>query len=90
MCFPFHADCLKLLAQAVTYLRHGKCALNPDLSVLNKDVLYASMSKKSEEYLQALKLDYGELADSASEQYWGCQPGQEVCFSAPSSLSQSA
>ncbi|PVH83688.1 hypothetical protein DL98DRAFT_652168 [Cadophora sp. DSE1049] len=83
MCFPFHSDCLKLLAQAVTYQMNGKCAPKPDLAVLNKDVLYATMSKLSEEYHNALKLDYGELAESAGEQYWGCQPGNEAWVSNP-------
>ncbi|KAK0100909.1 hypothetical protein ONS95_007351 [Cadophora gregata] len=83
MCFPFHTDCLKLFSQVVTFQMHGKCGVEPDLSVLNKDVLYATMSKLTEEYHNALSLDYGELADSATEQYWACQPGNEAWVSNP-------
>ncbi|KAH7407436.1 hypothetical protein BKA64DRAFT_666570 [Cadophora sp. MPI-SDFR-AT-0126] len=83
MCFPFHADCLKVFAQAVTYRMHGKCSPEPDSSVLNKDVLYATMSKLSEEYHNALKLDYGELAESVDEQFWFCQAGYEAWVSNP-------
>ncbi|KAH6722052.1 hypothetical protein BKA61DRAFT_729448 [Leptodontidium sp. MPI-SDFR-AT-0119] len=79
----FHADCLEVFAQALTYQLHGKCKPKLDLTMVDKDLLYGTMTKLTEECLMALKLDYGELADSVIEQYWGYQPGQEAWVSNP-------
>ncbi|KAH7356959.1 hypothetical protein BKA65DRAFT_548343 [Rhexocercosporidium sp. MPI-PUGE-AT-0058] len=74
----FHTDCLKLFAQALTYQLRGRCEPKPDVSVVDKDLLYATMTKLTDECLNALQLNYGELAESVTEQYWGCQLGQEA------------
>ncbi|CZS98449.1 uncharacterized protein RCO7_04182 [Rhynchosporium graminicola] len=79
----FHADCLKVLAQALKYKINGKCSPEPNLYILDKDVLYAAMCKKTDEGLRALTLDYGELSESVTEQYWGPQAGQEAWVSNP-------
>lgn len=78
----FHPDCLALFAQALQYQLHGKCGTKPDLSIVDKDLLYAAMCKVTDHRLRALKLDYGELNHSSREQYWcGCTRGEEVSLS---------
>ncbi|KAL2073497.1 hypothetical protein VTL71DRAFT_10823 [Oculimacula yallundae] len=79
----FHADCLKIFAQALAYQINGICRAEPDLAIVDKDVLYPAMKKATDERLNALTLDYGELSESVMEQYWGAQAGQEAWISNP-------
>lgn len=76
---PFHPECYQLFTQTLRWLIEGTVDGLADINVVNKDVLYAAMVKNHEEYEARLKLPYFELETSGAEQYWGCEPGEEVC-----------
>ena len=76
---PFHPPCFQIFAQALRYLRSGEIAGIADLKEVSKEVLYAAMKKCYADYERHLELDYGELGDANTEQYWDHCPGYEVC-----------
>ncbi len=78
---PFHAVCLQLFARALRYKLREKGERIADTSVVDKDVLYAAMAKLHEGYRHCLKLDYEELEEFKTEQYWTCRVGRRYdCF----------
>lgn len=75
---PFHTDCFEIFARALTYSLKGKVSSGVDLSIVDKDLLFAAMAKLHKGYAHVLSLSYGELQRSAREQYWGNNTGYEV------------
>lgn len=65
--FPFHEACYAILVKSLGYE-------NP--MMVNKDALYSVMSQLVEEGSSSLDLDYG--LDGGFEQFYECNPGEEV------------
>lgn len=66
--FPFHENCLNLLAGCFTGVQ--------DTSRLDKDALYDAMCRMAERYTNRLALDYGDI--SGQDQCWNSIAGEEV------------
>jgi len=63
----------------VAYYTMGKKSWYQEgTQVLEREALWQVMKGLSIAYKSALDLDYGELSDMVSEQYWYNQPGHEV------------
>ena len=65
--FPFHEACYRLLAKRLGYV---------DSAEIDKDVLFNVMLEKNIGY-SCLMVDYGDT-QSLGQQWWYCQPGEEV------------
>lgn len=78
---PFHPPCFQVFAQALRYLRSGRVAGIAESEEVSKELLYEAMKRSyGGNYEPHLELDYGELGDVNSEQYWDNVPGYEVCL----------
>jgi len=78
---PFHDLCFKIFAQVLrnkTAIRDNHW--NPDTSIVDKDILFDTMSSLFVEYQRALNLNYNELDEHKREQYWECRDGDEVSY----------
>ena len=63
----FHEACYRLLAKRLGYV---------DSDEIDKHVLFNVMLEKNNGY-SCLMVDYGD-AQSLGQQWWYCQPGEEV------------
>lgn len=78
---PFHQSCLLLFAKALEFEMTGKCSAGRTWKdTVDTDVLYATVSKLHKSCQRVLSLEYGELDEMKSVQYWRNQPGHEVNF----------
>ena len=77
---PFHPPCFQIFIQTLRYLRSGQVVGIADSEEISKEMLYEAMKRcYGEDYKPHLELDYGELRDVNTEQYWENVPGHEVC-----------
>lgn len=76
---PFYDSCYRVFAQVLSWCAKGRLSGVTDQKIICKDVFCATLASKSGEKLFThLDLEYGELNEMASLQYWRAETGCEV------------